>query len=363
MGKIMELISYESDNKELIGKISIDDLKTKSAIIVNESQEALFYKDGQALDLFLSGRHEITTDSIPLFFKLFQRWFGTTSPLPCSVYFINKVNVLDMSWGTPGPIPMMDPKYNLLINVIANGSMGVRISDSRKFVVKIVGQVPSISADDVKRYIKGVMMANIKNSIADIIQGGVSILEIHSHLYELSEKMQKKINEKTIPEWGIELVNFYFNSITAQDSDLEALRLTSEKRMKGMADIELERARKLSDTDIEVQKKNALGDAAWEKLMNNDLMKTFAENQGNGNGMASMGAGIGMGMAMASNLSNMMSSSTPPMGSPAPTPAPAPEAPQDDPIKALGKLKQLLDAGLITEEDYAQKKKEILSRL
>ncbi|MBQ6922067.1 MAG: SPFH domain-containing protein, partial [Clostridia bacterium] len=176
MAREIELISYESNNQELVGKINIEDLKTKSNIIVNESQEALFYKDGQALDLFTAGRHELKTDSLPIFKRIFKSLFGTNSPLPCTVYFINKVNVLDMNWGTPSPITLEDPKYHLIVNVGANGSMGVKIADSRKFVIKVMGQINSVSVDDIKRSIKGVMVANIKDCISNvIIKQGVSI--------------------------------------------------------------------------------------------------------------------------------------------------------------------------------------------
>ncbi len=38
-------------------------------------------------------------------------------------------------------------------------------------------------------------------------------------------------------------------------------------------------------------------------------------------------------------------------------------APADEPVQALGKLKQLMEAGLITTEEFEAKKKEILARL
>ena len=241
MSKILELISYEGTNAELIGKVNIPDLQSKSAIIVNESQEALFYKDGQALDLFLSGRHEITTDSLPLFKRIFKHLFGTKSALPCIVYFINKVNVLDMNWGTPSAITLEDPKYKLLVNVGANGSMGVRVVDSRKFVVKIVGQAQSFTVEETKRAMKGVMMAYIKDCIANvIIKEGISILEVQTQLLALSSKIQKAINGVIVPELGIELVNFYLNNIAADEADLAILKQTRERYMSAMTDIDIE---------------------------------------------------------------------------------------------------------------------------
>lgn len=395
MAREIELISYESNNQELVGKINIEDLKTKSNIIVNESQEALFYKDGQALDLFTAGRHELKTDSLPIFKRIFKSLFGTNSPLPCTVYFINKVNVLDMNWGTPSPITLEDPKYHLIVNVGANGSMGVKIADSRKFVIKVMGQINSVSVDDIKRSIKGVMVANIKDCISNvIIKQGVSILEIQTQLLSLSEKMQKEINDRIIEEWGIELVNFYFNNITASDSDLEVLKQTREKYMSSMNDIEIESTKTLRVGQAEAQVKlqqglidaqimiaqgkaekevmDALGVAGWSKLQSAEILKKLAENPGSG-GLASAGAGFGMGMAMTGMFSGLSSQLSSPIlhndanqGAATGQEKPAEQdavTEQQDPVKVLGKLKQLLDAGLIEPSEYEQKKKEILARM
>lgn len=45
---------------------SNSNLTTKSQLIVNESQETVLYKGGQALDVFGSGRHTLTTENIPI---------------------------------------------------------------------------------------------------------------------------------------------------------------------------------------------------------------------------------------------------------------------------------------------------------
>ncbi|ELQ03911.1 PH domain-containing protein [Xanthomonas translucens] len=52
-----------------------------------------------------------------------------------------------------------------------------------------------------------------------------------------------------------------------------------------------------------------------------------------------------------------------PVAPPAASPPPLPSPLADDPLAALAQLKKLLSAELITEEEYASKKAEILARL
>ena len=305
--KILENISYESGNLELVGRVDIPDLNTRSSIIVNESQEAIFYKDGQALDLFASGRHEITTESLPLFVKIFRNLFGSRSVIPCSVYYVNMVHVLDMNWGTPSSIPLEDPKYHLIVNVGSNGTMGVRVVDSRKFVVKIVGQMTSLAADEVKRDLKGVLMANIKNSISNaIIKEGISILEIQTHLLSLSESIRKAVNEKIVPEYGIELINFYINTIAASDSDLAVLKETRERYMSAMTDIDIETIKTVRMGQAQAQARAAQG-YTYADERKFDILEGAAKNEGTAGTLMGAGMGLGMGAGLGAGIGGAMS--------------------------------------------------------
>jgi membrane protease subunit (stomatin/prohibitin family) len=65
-GKIADVIKYEGDNTTFIWKSPIEDFNTMTQLIVHESQEAVFYMNGQALDTFPPGRHTLETQNIPL---------------------------------------------------------------------------------------------------------------------------------------------------------------------------------------------------------------------------------------------------------------------------------------------------------
>ena len=137
--------------------------------------------------MFPSGRHSLTTDNLPFLRKLVGKLFGGETPYSCEVYFINKVNALDVLWGTDSPIALEDPKYGLLINVRSNGTMAFKIDDSRRFVINVVGQIHDFTVDGVKRAVKGAIMSVVKNSISKaLVEEGISILEIGTKLLDLS---------------------------------------------------------------------------------------------------------------------------------------------------------------------------------
>lgn len=331
----LEIIRYEGDNETLVYKYSCEDLTTKSQLIVNESQEALFYKNGQALDLFPSGRHSLQTENLPFLKRIFSGLFGKGKPFPCDIYFVNKVHVLDTLWGTDAPVEIEDPKYSLLIGVRANGQTGIRIMDSRRFVVKVVGQLPDCSIDTVRRAVKGMLMSAVKEQIAKaIVEKQISILEITAHLSELSDMIMTRLNAR-VEDLGIALDHFSINTIAASDGDLDELRRAKNEMLAGrnVADIEAYQKAKVGTTEVDVEayKMAKLG-YTYADQRRYDVLETAAKNEGGaGAGFVNMGVGLGMGVGMAGNigqmtnelLNNAQQNGAP---APAPTPAPAPAA-------------------------------------
>lgn len=323
----LEIIRYVGDNDTLVYKYSCEDLTTKSQLIVNESQEALFYKNGQALDLFPSGRHSLQTENLPFLKRIFSGLFGKGKPFPCDIYFINKVHVLDTLWGTDAPIEIEDPKYSLLIGVRANGQTGIRIKDSRRFVVKVVGQLPECTVETVRRAVKGMLMSAVKEQIAiAIVEKQVSILEITTRLSELSEAILEKLNAR-IEDLGIALDHFTINSIAASDGDLDELRRVKTEMLKGTseADIESYKMTKISEARA---KARAMEGYTYADERRFDVLETAARNEG-GAGFVNMGVGLGMGVGMAGGIGQMtkeMVTNAQSGGAPA-TAAPAPASP------------------------------------
>lgn len=316
---LLDVIKYVGDNNVLVHRDLIEDFNSKSQLIVDESQEAIFYKDGQALDLFGPGRHTLTTQNLPLIRKLVGKLFGGKTPYPVTVYFINKVYAMDVLWGTDSPIALEDPKYGLLINVRSNGSMAVQVEDSRRFVVGVVGQLQEFTVDEVKKAIKGAIMMIMKNAIANAIAvEGVSILEINAHLEELSAKALTKINEE-ISRFGIKLAKFYVNAISCSETDLQELKEAKARAASMIIEAQaLARSREIQGYDYRTERSF-------------DVMEAAASNEGGAAGTmigagVGLGVGLGVGGAIGDMTNNTLNGGNGGQPSPAPTPAPAPAA-------------------------------------
>ena len=73
MPQIAEIIKYEGDNDTFIWKHPCEDFNSLSQLIVHESQEAIFFMNGQALDLFGAGRYTLETQNVPILGKFLNR--------------------------------------------------------------------------------------------------------------------------------------------------------------------------------------------------------------------------------------------------------------------------------------------------
>ena len=192
--KVFDVIKYEGTNDVFVWKFPGEDFNTLSQLIVHESQEAVFFKDGKALDLFGAGRYTLHTQNIPLIRRMINLPFNGESPFHCEVYFINRAVSLDVNWGTESAIPIQDPLYKIILPVRANGQFGVRVSDSRKLLINLVGTISQFDQSTLKKYFKGILLTNIKDFIAaQFVKNQVSFLEIHSHLKTISEGIERQL--------------------------------------------------------------------------------------------------------------------------------------------------------------------------
>ncbi len=287
MSILPEVIQHEGDNNALVYRYQCADLNTKSKLIVHETQEALFFKGGQALDLFPAGSHNLKTGNLPIIKSLFSKLYGGGVPLPIEVYFINKVSVLDTGWGTDAPISVMDPVYKVFVGVRANGSMGLRIKDSRKFVLRIAGQMQQFTVDDIRRAIKKEMISYIKETISqEITVAGKSVLEINSYLSQINDNITKTLNQK-VDDIGLEINHFAVSAIDMSEEDKADLREA------------------IKDIDQEKRKMEMLG-YSYHDMRRYDIAETAAGNQGMAGGMMGVGMGLGMGGVLGGAVGQMM---------------------------------------------------------
>ena len=179
--EVVDILKFEGDDKTLVWKSDKEDFNTGTQLIVHESQEAVFYRDGQALDLFGSGRYTLETANIPLLKKLINLPTDGKTRFHCEVYFINKAYALDVKWGTTSKFEVLDPQFFVQLNVGASGAMEVKIKDSRKFLVKVVGTQKSIDTARIQDYFKEKIIVKVKAHLAKLM-GQISYVVINQHL-------------------------------------------------------------------------------------------------------------------------------------------------------------------------------------
>lgn len=279
--KIFEMIKYEGPNDILVWKFPGEDFNTLSQLIVSESQEAIFMKDGRALDVFGPGKHTLHTQNIPLVRKFINLPFDGTSPFHCQVYFINKAVSMDVLWGTNSPIPLQDAVYKIILPIRANGQFGIQVADGKKLLIKMVGTVKQFDQQTLRKYFKGILLTNIKDFIAgEFARSHISFLEIHSHLRQISDGIREEL-QKEFEKYGIELEHFNVNEISPPEDDPSYIQLKNALAKKA----------EMSIMGYDYQQERAF-----------NVLNTAAANEGTASGV--MGAGMGLGMGV--NLGNVM---------------------------------------------------------
>lgn len=253
-----------------------DELGTWAQLVVEESQEAILFRNGQALDLFGPGRHTLKTANMPLLSKAVNLPFGGESPFKAWVWFVNKVHSLDVKWGTPSPVQLQDPKYGVLLPVRSYGQFGVRIEDSRKFLVKLVGARDQFDREALAHHFRGLLLTRIQDLISTyLVHRGISVVEVNAWLDEISEEVRGKV-AGLFGDYGIEVLNFFVNSINVPEDDpaVAELKKTLSERAK-----------------MEVLGYN------YQQMRSFDTLEKAASNEGGGNLMnAGLGLGVGMGV-------------------------------------------------------------------
>lgn len=408
--QIVDLIKYEGDNTTFIWKHPAEDFNTMSQLIVHESQEALLFLNGQALDLYGPGRYTLNTQNIPLLRRIVNIPTGGESPFHCEVYFINKTEQMAINWGM-GNVNFMDPVHNdTPFQIGASGTMSLRISDSRRIILKLVGTENMLTQETIKRYFKDLITMHIKTMLPNILrEKGISIFDVENDLSGLSATLKKRISD-VMAEYGISLEKFWIATIVKPESDPTYKELIKLRARGATIDTQGALDKKQANIDAEVQVLRYGGEIAKKKMDAEaqayaqktlgytyqqqrayDVLDKAAENEGPGSVLpsAAMGWGVGsgigglfgQGMSSVANVADFSSLGTPP--SPA-TPssdvaqgtvpgmislkdeADGKSGAEDDMVvfqKKLQKIQMMKEAGMLSDEEFAKLKQELLNGL
>ena len=379
MAQIADIIKYEGDNSTFIWKHPSEDFNSLTQLIVHESQEAIFFMNGQALDLFGPGRYTLETQNIPKIGKLLNRTTGGETPFHCEVYFINKTEQMSIKWGTDSKVQYIEPTYGFPISIGASGEMSLRAEDSRKLLLKLVGTENFLGQQKLISFFRSFLMTRVKTYIAQVIKANaINIFEIDENLTAFSENIHKLL----IPDfadYGISLERFFVTNIVRPDGDRQYEKF-KELHFRQYADIAEAKLRQQTDiiyAQTEAQKvvidsqaqatKRAQEGYTYAQERGFDVAEKVAQNEAVGQ-FTNMGVGLGtmagvggaVGGVVGGAVNNAMNAATQP-AQPAQTAQPA-----DDMATYKAKVEKLTvmkEAGMISEDEYNEMKAKLLSEI
>ncbi len=322
---ILEVIEFlDESGKQIIHRVPEQgggEIRLGSQLTVRESQVAVFFREGKALDVLGPGRHTLNTANIPILIELLKLPFGSKSPFRAEVVFVNMKEFIDMKWGTPSMIPFRDKDFGI-VRVRAYGTYAMQVSDPQLFVNKIAGTQGIYTTDRVEEYLRGMLVARFADLLGENL---TSVLDLAAKYDELGAAVRAKMVDD-FGALGLALKAFYINAITVPE---EVEKAIDERAQMGA----------LGDMNAYMRFKaaRAVGDAA--------------QQQGAG-GLAGAGLGLGAGVGLGGVLGGTMAQAFQPQ------PAGAPAAP-DDVLKQLDGLRA---QGILSEEEYQAKRQEYLAR-
>mgnify|MGYP003807686041 CR=1 FL=1 len=343
----MELFGGQRDYDE-----RQEEIRWGSQLVVNQSQIAVFVKGGQIADIFAGGTYTLSSKNLPILVSIMSLPFGFSSPFKAEVYYINKAVAMDTQFKLP-PFNMIEPNFRVPIPVTSQGSFAVRVGEARQFLRKIIGTMPDLEADQLKQYFRGVIVENVKTAITRIAkEQKISPLELEATVMEVSDSVKDTI-AKTLEKYGLKLDLFNIEGVSIVDDDPRVKKVVEDYHRLMSQDIEERMRLKRRAENIDIYK--------VERQF--DTTEKAAENMGNGIGGDSGILGTIVSMGMAQPLANTMASVVGNALNNQPTQSQKEPLDKESILKMLKELSELKAAGVLTEEEFAEKKKELLSKI
>ena len=374
MANISEIIKYEGDNGTFIWKHPCEDFNSMTQLIVHESQEAIFFMNGQALDLFGPGRYTLETQNIPLIGKVLNRATGDKTPFHCEVYFINKTEQMSIKWGTDSKVQYIEPTYGFPISIGASGEMSLRVEDSRKLLVRLVGTERDLSQQKLVGFFRAFLMTRVKTYIAQVMKtNAINIFEIDENLTMFSENIHKLL----IPDflgYGVSLERFFVTNIARPDGDRQYEKFKelhfrqyadiAEAKLRQQTDLiyaQTEAQKVIIDSQAQAKKREQEG-YTYQQERGFDVATEAARNEAVGQ-FTNLGVGLGTMAGVGGAVGGVVGSAV--SGALNPTEAEVPKHADDmATFKAkVEKLAMIKEAGLISEEEFAATKAELLKSI
>ena len=277
MPRIIDVIDWTDPSPgEMVHRVPAHgpgDFRIGSQVIVRESQTAVFFRDGKALDTFGPGRHTITTANLPLLTELMEGIFKEDTPFQAEVYYVNMRDFLDLKWGTSDPIALRDSDLGI-VRVMSRGTYSMAVADPQLFVNKVVGVQGFFDTRQISGYLRSIIASKVTDLLAETMK---SVLDLPRMMDELSAGGRVKVADD-FAALGIAIKTFYMTFVGPTEQTAKAID--------------------------EAASIGAIGNmTAYTQYKAAQAMVAAAESGGEAGSLASagvgLGAGVGIGAAMA----------------------------------------------------------------
>lgn len=270
MARLEVIDFFDPTNRSLVQRVPAEGsaaIQLGAQLIVQENQEAVFFRDGKAMDAFGPGRHTLVTANVPILTRLLTiPW--EKSPFQAQVYFVGKQTFLDQKWGTRQPIVLRDKDFGM-VRLRGFGKYSLRVIDAPLLINALVGTQGKYTTEEVSNYLKDLIVSRLTDLLGTL---NISLLDLPAKFDELASATRVKVGEE-FGKYGLELVDFFVNSITPPEEVQKAIDARSSM--------------------------GAIGDLqSFTVYQAANSMAKMAEQGGGGMGGNAMGMGMGAGFGM-----------------------------------------------------------------
>jgi len=334
-----DVIKNNGDGNLLIWRQPEEDFNTNSTLIVMPGEEAIFIKGGEIEQTFEKGTYNLSTENYPFISRLRNVFTGGVSTFNCIVYFVRKAHSMEILWGTDSPIQVRDNFLGIATKLKARGAYKIQVEKPVVFLEKLVGNNVFVhTQEELTLFFRNEFQSKIKTCIARAANESTKeLLGIDARLDEFSNSINPFI-EEILVSYGLKLIKF---SVAAVDVDDDELRHKYDI-------IGIEAIEKLRQAQADKSVMGILGED-WGRQQAATILKDLANNPNDG--IASAGAGLGMGVGVAGAFGSMAQQVFNPLNQ------------QENPVEKIKQLKEMLDLGAISQDEYDSVKQTILNKL
>jgi membrane protease subunit (stomatin/prohibitin family) len=326
-GQFIDVIEWVDASRDtVVWKFPDEDkeIKMGAQLTVREGQAAILINEGALADVFKAGRHELTTRNMPILTSIKSWKYGFESPFKVDVYFVNLRQFTDLKWGTPTPVYIPDAKFGQ-VEIRAFGAYNFRIADPAKFYKEMAGSDPVVELREFEGTFRGKIVDRFTEVVAEMAGSGLSFVQLQANKSEFTKELLPRIHDY-FNQFGLEITDFQIQSITLPDEVNEFLRKNTQMNMVG-----------------DLQK--------FQQFQQAKAMEEAAKNGGNMSAPGMDMASMMMANMMMQNMQNQQNNQSNAGNS------------KDEIMKMLKDLGDLKAAGVLTEDEFNAKKKELLAKL